>query len=509
MKKGLRLWTLLSIIFVATLLITNTILYGLILYQDAQMVQKKEEDLLLAVGQQLAIEPGVLQVLNEDTPSDTVEEYTKEVAAIHGLDFIVVMNMEGIRLTHPDESQIGQPFKGGDEAPALQGKNHISISEGTLGTSLRGFVPVYEGNQQIGVIALGIRLDSLSTLVENSRSRYTIALIVSVGAGLIVALLVAYYLKKQLLNLEPREISSLLEERNAMLNETKDAVVVVNTEGIVTLANIAANDMYQQLTNQPTDLAGQPISQLLQDTKQIDFERSVEQLYRQNGQDYLFSAAPIMVNKRRIGSIVFLRNATESLFVTDQLANTTAYATALQSQSHEFMNKLHVIYGLVDLEAYNELKIYLSDILQPEKEFSHRLSILVRNPMLAGFFIGEREKFAERKTQLLIEIAPEIPEAADQEQTTTIINIYRYIHHALLQRWLPEELAMSIEYRNQQLTTTYRLALKEEKSDSLELVFKENYFQQLLKDADGEFRLETIENQLIIHVTTAYEGSPT
>ena len=38
------------------------------------------------------------------------------------------------------------------------------------------------------------------------------------------------------------------------------------------------------------------------------------------------------------------------------------------------MNKLHVIYGLADLKAYDELKIYLDDILTPEKEFSHRLS---------------------------------------------------------------------------------------------------------------------------------------
>ena len=36
-------------------------------------------------------------------------------------------------------------------------------------------------------------------------------------------------------------------------------------------------------------------------------------------------------------------------------------------QSHEFMNKLHVIYGLADLKAYDELKIYLDDILTPEK----------------------------------------------------------------------------------------------------------------------------------------------
>ncbi|MCC9746391.1 Two-component sensor histidine kinase, malate, partial [Streptococcus agalactiae] len=36
----------------------------------------------------------------------------------------------------------------------------------------------------------------------------------------------------------------------------------------------------------------------------------------------------------------------------DQLAHTTAYASALQAQTHQFMNQLHVIYGLADIEYY-------------------------------------------------------------------------------------------------------------------------------------------------------------
>ncbi len=50
MKKGLRLWALLSIIFVSTLLITNTILYGVILYQDANTVQKEKKNYCYRLG---------------------------------------------------------------------------------------------------------------------------------------------------------------------------------------------------------------------------------------------------------------------------------------------------------------------------------------------------------------------------------------------------------------------------------------------------------------------------
>jgi two-component system CitB family sensor kinase len=73
MKKGLRLWALLSIIFIATLLVTNTVLYSVILYQDAKIVQKREEELLLSVGKQLALEPSVRQTLQKNAFSEKTE----------------------------------------------------------------------------------------------------------------------------------------------------------------------------------------------------------------------------------------------------------------------------------------------------------------------------------------------------------------------------------------------------------------------------------------------------
>ncbi|MGX7125245.1 Spo0B domain-containing protein [Enterococcus viikkiensis] len=507
MKKSWRLWSLLSVAFVVVLLVVTSLLYGLILYQNSRYMRKTESQLLLDLGQQLAIDPQVQSTLEKNKPSDELEKYTVEVAKIHRLDFAVVMNMQAIRLTHPDEALIGKHFKGGDEASALKGKNHLSVSHGTLGESLRGFVPVFskkEPKKQIGVVALGIRVQSLSSLIKNSRKGYTIALLLSITSGIAAASALAYYLKQQLHSLEPQEISRLFEERNAMLDETKDVVAVVDLKKQINLANIAASELFQRLTGSQASLIGQPLNQLILDEKQVDFSRTTEQLYRQNGQDYLFSAAPIIVNQKQIGWIVFLRNATESLFVMDQLANTTAYASALQSQSHEFMNKLHVIYGLADLQAYDELKIYLDDILSPEKEFSHRLSFLVQNPQIAGFLIGERLKFSERKTQLMIEITPEIPENQHTEETKGIIDLYRYLHHSLLQFPLGNELTMTIHYEADHLTTRYLIYLAETERIQLREHLTTNFFQQMLLDRQADLTIEVQAELLTVQLKTSY-----
>lgn len=506
MKKKLSLWAVLSFSFIATLVLSVSISYGLVIKNAANRVRQNEEKLLLATGKQLASETLVIESLQKNETNESLQRYTNQLTQNYELDFIVVMDMNAIRLTHPDRSKIGKHFEGGDESTSLQGKNHVSISQGTLGKSLRVFVPVYGADSQIGVIALGVKLTALSTMIQQSQKDYKISLIIGLIFSLIISFGVSLYLKRILLNLEPREIASLLEERNAMLEEMEAAVVVIDLHEKVLLANLQAQTLYRY-TTQENDLTGQPIQKLLTDFNQIDLDKKIEQLYQQHGQDYLFSSSPIVVRGHKTGYIIFLRNATESIFVADQLANTTAYATALQSQSHEFMNKLHVIYGLANLEAYDELTHYLDTLLTPEQEFSSYLSLLVKDPIIAGFLIGERQKFSEVKTKLQIEIFPEIP-LNNSEERTELITIYRYIHYAFLQRKLPETLNLSIELINGMLITTYTFN-NEDILQNEWFKIKESlhsfYFKQLLNDSQSQLIFKS--NSLVLHSTYLKEDA--
>ena len=507
MKKRWRLWSILTLAFVVVLIVVTSLMYGLILKQNANFVQAREEKLLLDIGEQLAIDPQVQSALVKNKTNDSLQNYANNIAKIHKLDFVVIMNMNAIRLTHPDSKKIGKHFAGGDEKNALNGQNHISVSQGTLGNSLRGFVPVFSienPQKQIGVVALGLKLKSLSSLIADSREGYTLALTLSIGIGILAASALAYFLKRQLHNLEPHEISRLFEERNAMLDETKDVVLVVDKNKTITLANISAKEMYIKVNGPSKSLIGSSLNKIIINEAMLDFDKRTEQLYKQNNQDYLFSTAPILVKNKQTGWIIFLRNATESLFVMDQLANTTAYASALQSQSHEFMNKLHVIYGLADLQAYDQLKIYLDDILTPEKEFSHRLSYLVKKPQLAGFLIGERRKFSERKTQLIIEISPEIPENTTNIETNMTIDLYRYLHQNLLQYSLGDELSMTIVFEKDTLNTTYQINLESDIQDILLQQLNTNFFNQMLADSKAKMTTETGLNTLKIILVTNY-----
>ncbi|WP_032796190.1 Spo0B domain-containing protein, partial [Streptococcus sobrinus] len=68
-----------------------------------------------------------------------------------------------------------------------------------------------------------------------------------------------------------------------------------------------------------------------------------------------------------VGAIATFRDKTEVKHLAEQLSGVKMYANALRAQSHEFMNKLHVILGLVQLKEYDDLGTYIKDIAIQQK----------------------------------------------------------------------------------------------------------------------------------------------
>ena len=63
---------------------------------------------------------------------------------------------------------------------------------------------------------------------------------VSIFVGVIGAVIVARTVKNIMYGLEPYEIATLLEERSAMLESTKEGILAVDARGKIKLANAEA-----------------------------------------------------------------------------------------------------------------------------------------------------------------------------------------------------------------------------------------------------------------------------
>lgn len=456
--KKQRLLFKLSSIILLTIFLTISVLYILLNHRLMQTTRENEETHLLQIARHIASQDMVINAVDEEDSTPELQAYSLALSEEFGLDYTVIMTLDSIRLTHPDETEIYRPFQGGDEQIAFEGQEYTSQAEGTLGLSLRSFVPVYNESQDIvGAVSLGITTQTLDELARENRQPLTMAFGLSTVLGLTLATVVAYSLKKQMHDMEPQEIARVLKERNAMMEYAKDAILVTNLNGEIILSNQEAKKHF--LNSKKSHL--NTITEVLPFIKNVpqDFKDTFiqEDIYQFNGKNYIVSIAPIIVKEEFSGNIYTLRDSTELHMLSDQLYSTSAYANTLQSQSHDFLNKLHVIYGLTDLGDYDELKKYLGDLLEPEQEFSSRISHLVHNPVIAGFLIGERRKFSEKHRDFTIEIYPDIPSTDDHRTIQLWIQTVQQINQFILDDEGTKEIHVELGYFDHRLTTTYHL----------------------------------------------------
>lgn len=99
------------------------------------------------------------------------------------------------------------------------------------------------------------------------------------------------------------------------------------------------------------------------------------------------------------------------------------YANALRAQSHEFMNKLHVILGLVQLKNYDELGNYIKDIAIDQQAETSEIINHIKNSVLAGFLLGKQSYIREQGAVLEVHCSTRIPNTANQAVIHDLITV--------------------------------------------------------------------------------------
>ncbi|XNM48214.1 PAS domain-containing protein [Escherichia coli] len=210
------------------------------------------------------------------------------------------------------------------------------------GTGFRVFTPIYDENhKQIGVVAMGLELSRVTQQINDSRWSIIWSVLFGMLVGLIGTCILVKVLKKILFGLEPYEISTLFEQRQAMLQSIKEGVVAVDDRGEVTLINDAA----QELLNYRKSQDDEKLSTLSHSWSQVVMSRKrYATVAAPRRRDYdqdrllLINTVPVRSNGVIIGAISTFRDKTEVRKLMQRLDGLVNYADALRERSHEFMN---------------------------------------------------------------------------------------------------------------------------------------------------------------------------
>ncbi|MFC0562093.1 ATP-binding protein [Halalkalibacter alkalisediminis] len=373
--------------------------------------EKEIEERAVAIARTVAQMPDIREHVGRQGGETKIQPVAENIRTAANVDYIVIIDMNSIRYSHPSEELIGKAFVGGDEQEALAKKEYVSRAQGTLGNAIRAFVPILteDRDEQVGVAVVGILAPTFHSIVADYSNDLLFSLLWGLFIGLVGSFLLAHHIKKQTFGLEPYEIAKLAEERSAVMQAMDIGIIAVDEEGQITFMNSLARQ-YIQGGNEKESLHVKDIfpnswERLVQ---QLNQER-MEQLINQNvvlfGKTYLLSLYPIEVKGKLVGTLLTMVDRTEANRLAEELTGVKALVDALRAQNHEYMNKLHSIAGLIQLERTDEALDVILDETENEESMILFLKERFTDYSLSGLLLGKRSRARELGITLSIDPA--------------------------------------------------------------------------------------------------------
>ncbi|SJN28418.1 Two-component sensor histidine kinase, malate [Marinilactibacillus psychrotolerans 42ea] len=373
--------------------------------REYQVIENK----ISSIARIVAKDDRVIGAVTNEVIDPEVQEYANEVLADTDVEFIVVLDNNLIRYSHPEKEVIGGKFSNIEDASrALDGSEHFSEHIGILGAGRRFFTPIInEAGEQVGIVCVGITNETIAIQNQAAQEKLIYGLAVGLMVGLTGSILLANKIKKTLLGLEPKQIATRLKERKIITDAVVEGIIAISMDKKVLLMNENAKAIFKQanlpeIVSMNGEVSGELYTVLFSEcfsTKETVSDHSLVL----NHLDIVVNISPIWINQEFSGAVATVRDQSEMKHLLRELSGTEQYIDSLRAQSHNFLNQLHVILGLIELEKYEEVKSYISILNKDYHEEIGYITEKVKSPALAGFLLGKSSEAKEKQVLLTID----------------------------------------------------------------------------------------------------------
>ena len=354
MTLRFQLLLLQAIIVCATTVATGAVAGAL----QERSIRDAYQDRMQAVALSVASLPVILEAFDDPDPSMVIQPVAELIRKASNVTYVVVTNADGIRYSHPDPDRVGEEVSTDSSVP-LSGEVYVGTQTGTLGTSWRVKVPIYEGSQIIGMVSVGILESELSAEFMSTLNILLITMVASAIVGVFGAAGVTAIIRRRIYRLEPREIASLVENRETTLHQLSEGVVAVDERGVIELVNDAA----ARLLDSPADeLIGRDATEVLAPgLVEVLNAGELEGRLVLSGERVLIArSSGALADGERIAATVLLRDHTELHALMRRLDGAQSLTDGLRAQAHEFSNAMHVVSGLLEIGRPDEARAFIA-----------------------------------------------------------------------------------------------------------------------------------------------------
>ncbi|HCR0583332.1 TPA: two-component system sensor histidine kinase DcuS [Enterobacter hormaechei] len=422
-KRPMKLNTLVTLMVCAIIGSVLLVVFALYSVQITRATRDDVKDTALGIARTLADSPDIKRGLMASPQAGIIQPIAQAVTKRNDLLFTVVTDLRGIRYSHPNEALLGLHFIGDDLTPALEGKENVSVNRGALAEALRVFTPVYdERHDQIGVVVVGISLNKVEDQIARGRLNAVWTILFSVLMSSLAIWGLVRVLKRILFGLEPYEISALFEQRQAMLQSLREGVMAVDIHGRVTMINHTAREILLLTSGEHSESSSEPLLASLREVSRTGIARQDQEIGC-NGRLLLCNMVPVKSQNQVIGAISTFRDKTEISQLMQRIDGMVNYVDALRSHTHEFMNKLHVILGLLHMKRYDKLEEYIIQTAQNYQTDIGAIQRKVKSPVIAGFLLGKINRAKEAGVTLTLAEESQLPDTTNEEQVAVLITV--------------------------------------------------------------------------------------
>ncbi len=391
---------------VAAILVATTVVgLGLNTISRRTELEHEYQDRALAIAQTVAAMPTVRDGLTDPTATNSlqIQRVAAQVMAKTGASYIVIIDRNGIRYSHPDPALIGHKIS--EPVIALDGRDHVGVDHGNLGVSANAKVPLYSpAGQIVGEVSAGIPEARVSDQLIGELPQLLLFFLCALAIGLAGSVLLTRRLKRSTFGLELEEIAALVHEREAMLHNIREGVITIGQHDEITLINDEARRLLGLGFGH--EVLGRPVGELTTAGRLHDLLTGAT-----DGQDQIVLTDDhvLVVNRvtaeragRRLGAVVTLRDRTELEALLRELDGVEALITALRAQQHEFSNRMHTVAGLIELGDHASAARYVLDVSSDSAELAETIRARIESPEIAAMLLAKMTIAAERNVELTL-----------------------------------------------------------------------------------------------------------
>lgn len=388
-----------------TVVIFSLLIGGIVIVANIQQTEEQELRLRsMNTARTVAELSEVQDAVGQPAGWERINPVVEEIRMINEADYIVVLGMDKIRYSHPVEGKLGTLSKGQDEEPSFAEHTYFSKAAGEVGTVIRAFVPIKDSElNQIGVVVVGNQIPSFLEIMSGLAQEAGFILIVTLLFGLWGSFMLASHIKKQMYQLEPFEIKRMHEERTATFHSMNEGVIAIDNKEIITIFNQKAKKVFDVAG----DFVGQPIRSVLKDTRLPEIVEKNQAVYNEEikvgGKVIVSTRIPIWKDEELIGAVAIFQDRTEVAKLAEELTGVKNFVDALRVQSHEHMNKLHTIAGLIQLGKSDKALQIAYNSAEEQGLAANFLNQKIKNDAIAGLLLSKVKRGKELGIDVVID----------------------------------------------------------------------------------------------------------